>query len=260
MGAYLFWTAKAGDNRILYFDVCQDEQHDLASDIVEHPVEQGVDITDHIRPKVPQVSLTGFVSNTPIYSKSEIAGFIAASGPNPTGKIIGAQNGDVKGVEIKPNFYEPPLQPTPGSLLTNGLTAIANALFGRRQYKANVLKFDTEFDNVKDIYRALDFARGEAQLFNVVTSSRVYSNMGLMNINVSRNPETGTGAIFKLDLKQVHLVSTQRATLPTPKEPSGKKSVNKGTKNTKEVEESVAIKLLDKLGNFTGVQITPGQH
>jgi len=51
----------------LPMDLAEKEDHVLKSAITKHPVETGVDITDHIRPEPRTLTLTGVVvSNTPI--------------------------------------------------------------------------------------------------------------------------------------------------------------------------------------------------
>lgn len=47
-------------------DVAISEDHDFESEVTEHPVEIGADITDHVRARPIRVSLEGVVSDTPI--------------------------------------------------------------------------------------------------------------------------------------------------------------------------------------------------
>ena len=253
MGAYLYWTTKQGDSKILYFDVVTEVQHALGSEIVESPVEEGVDVTDHIRPKVPMVTLSAFVSNHPIITKDEAANAIALLGPNPTGKIYGAQKGSVKALNIPTIKYDPPFVPTPGGALNALTTAIGSLLTTPKDYAANTLQFDGQFDNVKEVYKVLEFARGESQLVNCVTEVRNYSSMGIEDVQLIRNPGTGTGAEIKVQLRQVRLVSTRSVNIPKPADPNATAAVDKGSKNTKDAKISVAAKGVKALANFGGV-------
>lgn len=54
------------DAVIIVVDTAETEQHDLSSTITDHPVEEGVDITDHQRPNPDTVTLNCIVSNTPL--------------------------------------------------------------------------------------------------------------------------------------------------------------------------------------------------
>ena len=47
-------------------DAAISEQHEMTSEITDHPVEKGADITDHVRPKPRRYTLTGLVSDDPI--------------------------------------------------------------------------------------------------------------------------------------------------------------------------------------------------
>lgn len=47
-------------------DSCLDESHQLTNTVTDHPVEQGFNISDHVRPNPDQVTLRCFVSNTPL--------------------------------------------------------------------------------------------------------------------------------------------------------------------------------------------------
>lgn len=47
-------------------DATLDEQHKGEAEVTEFPVETGADITDHIRPKPIEFTMTGVISNTPL--------------------------------------------------------------------------------------------------------------------------------------------------------------------------------------------------
>lgn len=255
MGAYMYWTDELGDSKILYFDVCTDEQHHLQSEATEHPVEKGADVTDHVRPKVARLSLSYFVSNTPIICKQDLANKISQPGT-----LYGVQDGSVEGVEIKPPVYEPTLLAGATQVLNpnNALNTIVRAIFGARQYKAQVLQFSEPFDNVKEVYQTLERARQASQLVSVVTSVRTYSNMSFEDITQGKTSDTGTGATFKVELKEIRLVSAKKVNLPVPKEDNGKVLVNKGSKGPKEVKASVWFKGTEALGKWVDVDIFKG--
>lgn len=47
-------------------DVAVSEEHSFESDVTQHPVEDGADVTDHIRERPIAVRLEGIVSDTPL--------------------------------------------------------------------------------------------------------------------------------------------------------------------------------------------------
>jgi hypothetical protein len=53
---------------LLRVDVSLSESHEGDAEATDHPVEQGANVTDHIRPKPQQLTIEGFVSNTPLIS------------------------------------------------------------------------------------------------------------------------------------------------------------------------------------------------
>lgn len=50
----------------IVMDVVEDENHDLSNTLTDHPVEDGADVTDHIRPEPDVVTQRCFISNTPL--------------------------------------------------------------------------------------------------------------------------------------------------------------------------------------------------
>jgi hypothetical protein len=53
------------------FDANLSEGHSWSNDITSNPVERGVDVTDHIREIPDQVTLVGFVTNTPFLDNED---------------------------------------------------------------------------------------------------------------------------------------------------------------------------------------------
>jgi len=57
-------VCQIGDDILI--DVCREETHTLTNVVTDHPVEQGENISDHVRPEPDKVTLQCFVSNTPL--------------------------------------------------------------------------------------------------------------------------------------------------------------------------------------------------
>ncbi len=62
-------------------DAALSEDHTFDSDVTEHPVEEGADITDHVRARPIEVSIQGIVSDTPIGRTAFNRGF------DPSGEL-----------------------------------------------------------------------------------------------------------------------------------------------------------------------------
>lgn len=232
MSAFLFWTNKAGASKTLWFDVTTEEQHHLKAEVTEYPVEEGINVTDNVRPEADSLSLTCFVSNAPITTKSEVQAFTQKDG-----KLIGAHVGAVKGEALDVKTYEQPLLPTPGSLLNALTSAIGNLLSGKKEYKASVIKFDSDFDNVGDVYFALKELRDTAQRIEVITSVRAYANMVVTSVSMPRTSEHGTGAAVTIEFKEIRIVSTLKVAAPKPAAAIAGKRTNNGAKGPSDADD-----------------------
>lgn len=51
-------------------DATLSQEHTSAADVTDHPVEDGADVSDHVRVRAPRVRLTGVVSNTPLVASN----------------------------------------------------------------------------------------------------------------------------------------------------------------------------------------------
>lgn len=73
------------------FDATLQETHQDSSDITEHPVEEGFNVSDHIRQKPPTLTLTGIISNTPLSSEQAQRVVSAGGGVTVTTKASAAR-------------------------------------------------------------------------------------------------------------------------------------------------------------------------
>lgn len=48
------------------FDAAIEEDHEAEVDVTKFPVEEGADVTDHLRPRPERITIQGIVSNTPL--------------------------------------------------------------------------------------------------------------------------------------------------------------------------------------------------
>jgi hypothetical protein len=220
---------------IVLFDVTISENHEDVADVTDHPVEEGVNIVDHIRKAPFTLSLEAFVTNTPV---TELI-----FGPIP-------HNGNINTVELAIPQYEPPIEATPGSLFrlaAAGIRALADAITGGPPpFKAQVLLFGDAFNRVLDVQTVLTELQEKGALLTAVTSTRYYENMMLTRIGT---PVTEAGGVsFQVDLRQVRLVTTANVAAPQPVEPRGKASEAKGAQAPKEITGKEAAKALKSLG------------
>jgi hypothetical protein len=213
--AYISWTPAGGQRQVLQFDVVTDEIQEGAADVTEHPVEQGPNVSDHVRPLLNTVSLEGYISNEPLFD-------------------TGGRGAALKSIDLDVKTYVAPLAPTPGALFS-ALGGAISKLFGGSSpiVQASVLKFNSAFDAVSDTWALLETLRKTGQLLTVYTTVDEYDNMVLIKNRLPRDAGSGTGGRFSLDFKQIRLVQVALVTAPVPTEKRAVKKVDKGPQGPK---------------------------
>lgn len=232
--AFLKWTPEGAPRQTLQFDVVTNEQQEGSSEITEHPVEVGPNVTDHVRSKLNVVTIEGFISNEPLYDTGE-------------------RGASLRTAQLDVKTYTPPLAPTPGALFS-ALGGGVSRLFGAvpQQTSVSVLQFDREFDAVAETHEILENLRTTAQLIDLYTTTAEYQNMILERVTLPRDASSGTGGKFQLSFRQIRLVEVKLVTAPVPTEVRGKKAVKKGPKGPEPVKDPVKLKSVARsfLGNI----------
>ena len=190
------------------FDGTEREQHDAAVHITDHPVEKGVDITDHVRVEPEHLTIDALLTNHPIRV--------------PKTNIDGA-NGGTRGAELT--------IPTKGALpigvpILGAVLAGAGVLDGTMIVKANVLQFDGQFDRLRSVYQELLFLQASATLVAVSTSLREYDSMIIESLSAPRTPESGSAMAVTIVLRRLRFAETK--TVAAPAAPVNSKKVSKG--------------------------------
>lgn len=230
MGSYLKYADTATFQEVsITFDVIISETHEIVSKVTEHPVEEGVTITDHVRPEVDKIKLTVFISNTPI------------------------EGGATRGVDLPLDAYQtfgvpppPPVQflPTPGAINR----AVTRAIEGAPSVatRANVMTFDKETDFVKERLTLLRNVKDKAILVSLFTPKWLYNDMLLEEISMSRSEDTGTGAELTLSFRQIRIVAAKTIAAPKPRDLRGNLKKPAGKVATKDPPPEKAQSLLSK--------------
>ena len=243
-----FILPEDGSGRVITFDVIEAETHESGSDITSHPVESGVDITDHVRPQPDRLSLIAYVTNQPIFV-------------NPF-----TERGELINFDLDiPEYFPSPeaLLTSPGGALRFGAGALGDAigdLLGLTpEHKAQLLAFSEPFNAIVETYETLIEIQKGAVLNTIVTPLRVYEDMVLERVSTPRIVgDSGVG--FQIDIVQLRVVSSgQVAAPPIPVEPRGVPEKAKGGQGAKPAGEddvtSVPRSLLLKLAQSAGVPI-----
>lgn len=218
MTAYIVPDDDSG--RIITFDVIENELHESVAEVTDHPVEEGLNVTDHVRPLPDRFSLTGYVSNTPIV-------------PNPF-----TQRGEQTSFELKTPQWDIPIEPTPGSLYRAGLQAMSGlvgSLFGGDERTVSILAFSEPFNAIYETFEVLREFQSNGVLLQIITPIRVYEDMILERVAAPRGAGDA-GVSFGLDVRKLRIVeSGQVASPPVPADdvPGGSPLTNKGGQGAK---------------------------
>lgn len=210
------------------FDLVISETHTNASELTGHPVEKGVDISDHVKHDPLELSLEVWVTNSPITPQDNYGG-------------------DLQSVTLQLIPKPPPANPVQ-RFFTDLSQSIHDAIFGPKPPPViTALIFPKLFDKVNDTHVALTALERSGGTMTVVTSTVKYTNMVLTKVGYEKT-EGGAGS-FSLDFKQARIVTTSTVTAPAPAEPRGAPSTAKGSQATKPTDpansKSLATKVLD---------------
>lgn len=203
----LLWSNAQGQTFTISLDASVNEVHRLSAIVTDHPVESGVNISDHVRPDLDRIEIEGVISNTPIILPRNFADGtqvieVPIEGPPRTvGNTIG--------------------RPIPL------IGALASRIPLPLSSQSGVARgFDPPFDRVEAVFQALKKIRDEGSLVRIYTTLRAYENMALENIEVTRNAANGNVLALNISAREVRVGFTR--TVEVPAIPT--KRTDKGTR------------------------------
>jgi hypothetical protein len=239
------------DDETLYFECVTSETAEHTATATEHNVEQGANVSDHVRPGLDKVTLEVFVSNTPI---EDVNGKYDLAKESVELDVIVMQAQAFFSELDVPEFKQS-LAPTPGSLINAATSAIGDLISGKPAYKAqglmstpgryaglakaSVLRM-SKANVVKDVVSLLDDWRLEGVVGKVVTSWKTYESVVITSVEIKRSATTGDAATIAIRLQEIRLVESRITTAPMPTETRGKVAVAKGRQTPSEVSPTKA--------------------
>lgn len=229
MGAFLEWTPKGAAKKTLRFDVVISESHQYNTKATEHQVEQGADITDHVRKELDKLTLQVYVSNEPLTSDD------MSLSSRPLSAVAWVKVGS-KQVKLDTPQWKAPFSLTPGGLtnaIGGAVQGVINAITGGggdKEYSKDVGLYAVgkqegvylayQFEKTTNYFRNAMFdlrlIQADAQLIDVVTSTNTFTNMILEEIQLNRDKGTGTSGNISLTFKQIRVVNSETTKAPQP--------------------------------------------
>lgn len=186
-----------------------------SSVVTEHPVEEGANIVDHMRPEADRISLEVKISNDPIDYDDPDGVATQYGGSVQTVNLDDGQNRQLSGL------------------------------------KAQLLTFPSGFNVLADTQAKLDQLRLAGTRFDVAMPSGYFANMVVEKVSEKRVAASGSGGDLSIALKKVRVATSQTVASPKPKEPRAQLKVDKGqqqpTAAPKQIQSGAAA-LLDAFG------------
>lgn len=240
----------SGETDFVRVDAVSEEQHRSSATITEHPVEDGGDISDHIRADQDTLQLTIFVSNAPIRAPEGIAGAVRNQDlffEVPPHRLGGAK--------LQDHGRSPTRLPLGGLVPGRAPKWLAQE-FAEQSFdsaSASVLTFDDEFDRVAQVYDLLLSLFRGGVLLRVATSLRTYEDMLIEEMSTPRDAQIGDGMKMDLTLRQVRIVETTTVEVaPLPAEDRGRRQRANGSQAADEATpaEGEQASLWHRLGEL----------
>ena len=233
----------------IWIDVSIREQHDLQAEATRHPVEEGADVTDHVRENPDTVQIEGVVTNQPIElpgshvdgATADESGFqltrdaARATGTTdiriegePTLGLLGLVPGVDQAATLLRTFG-------PDARSKKQLTAVVPKLITNAQpFQANALRFSKEFDRVRAVREALWAAFKARKPVQLITGLIVYDAVVLTDLSVMRDASSAGTLHFGATAQIIRIVKSATGIVgaPDPVNARGKPGLNKGNQNT----------------------------
>lgn len=189
---------------VLVIDATMQETHSAASEVTEHPVEVGSDITDHIRPKPIEVRIDGIITNAPLQTDA----LSLALGASPLAPGLALANAAALALIGKAEFTKDAFN-TLRRIRDNGVLVVLNTAYEAYE---NMAMTDLQIVRDQNTGDALHFTAtfrqivivDAAKLENLPTLAQDASDIG------SQSTSSASGAIGKAtDLSLLNMLGPQ---------------------------------------------------
>lgn len=248
----LFREQKYGAVSNITIDAVVKEQYVQNARATDHYVEEGSNISDHIRPDPMFITLMGTISNHPI---KDVWNFNPLAGDRDLLSTIGSAfnvptdfvpDGDftdntADGANMIPFLPGAGFAVASFAMASNPLEAISNIT------TANTFMFDREFDRAANAFNEFIKKVQEGKTVEIATSFKIYKDMAIESFNVDRDAESGDALIFTLTARQIRFVTTGIEFTTLPSIPSGKGKKSTGTQAASKADPAKSSKSKDVL-------------
>jgi hypothetical protein len=194
-------TTSAG----VFFDVVLSENHDYSSETTDFAVEKGSNISDHVRDNPDKISLEVVVSNEPLSDYSAKFGNTTIK-TTQLGAFVGS-------LPVQVEYFTPDI--TNLGTAVRALGSLISPSEPPPSALAGVVQFSTaQSDIPANTLDTLLKLKSSATLVQLVTQKRLYDNVIISNVSMTRDANTGTAGKFKIEFKTLRIVDSVIVTAP----------------------------------------------
>jgi len=243
----------------IWIDCSVREAHSLTGTCTKHAVEEGADVTDHVRVMPDSLQLEGIVTNTPIEQPySHTSGAVYEDGSF----FLTDANGDRIQRSTQVGTVSHPFEGEPALGLFTFVPIIGDALNASRNLPKGYSIANRKFNAIgplmgwgedpiagfggrlsRDVQRAPTVADALRATFlarqpiQVVTAFRMYENCVLTDLQIERDASRGSNLFFSATCEVIRVVKSQTGLAGPPKPASvrAKPALNSGPQTTQPV-------------------------
>ncbi len=195
----------------LILDAAVSETHDLSAIQSTHPIEDGSDITDHVRKELDVITMEVAISNTPIdtlTSPNMQRTSVSLTLPPLKQLVSGASGKELGKVESTDRSV--------------GVTVVSSAL-----------RLDRPMEVYDEIYEIME----KSIPVNIIGTRFGDFDGNIIN-NVSFPVSNHSGILFTITFKELSVVVTETVDAPSPRVERGRRRRNRGNQTASEADEN----------------------
>ncbi len=214
-GSNILRATVDGKGVYIPIDCITDESFDIPAEITSHPVENNIDVSDHIILRPKKLKLEGVISASPLDLSASLQGAVSAATLG-----IASSIGNVLG-------------PT-----GNMVTGIAGGYAG--QSIAGLLGVGTSGNRLTDAVTELIKARDSRSPVEIQTGLRKYpsgpdANYYIAGLSIKRDKSTGQSIHVSIEFQEVLVAVSTTVIVTYPKTKQGSPNTNKGKQDGSQV-------------------------
>lgn len=201
----------------LVIDAVVSQAKNISAEITEHPVEEGSNIADHVRPQNRTETLECIVSNTPIRGTENGGGFsrVALSLPNTKRIVRGANRNERSEVEES-----------------------------SQNVTANTLQFSSEFDRLTEVIDRLEYLIDNGIRVDVI-GLRLGDIEGYVITGINPISESKDDVRFSMDLREFRTSTLEEVEAPSPRVERARRRRDRGRQSGDSESEENRVRRSD---------------